>query len=93
MSAPSEKAAAAQAERVNDLHNVLATESGRRFVWRLLELSGQFQCSMGQTPEETAFNEGRRQAGIALAAECSAHALDRFLQMQEEGYRRLRGSI
>lgn len=60
---------------LNDLRAVLETRPGRRVVWRQLQRAGVFRTSFAQgIPDRTAFNEGRRDMGLALLAEI--HELD-----------------
>ena len=56
----------AEIERA-DLQTVLDSVQGRRFVWKLLCDAGVFRLSFvpGGT-DSTAFNEGRRNQGLAL---------------------------
>lgn len=56
----------AEIERA-DLEGILGTVHGRRFVWKQLCDAGVFRLSFvpGST-DSTAFNEGRRNQGLAL---------------------------
>lgn len=50
-----------------DLQNVLDSVSGRRFVWKQLSDAGVFRLSyVPGDSHSTAFNEGRRNQGLAL---------------------------
>ena len=63
-------------QKHNDLKWILATEQGRRFVWRLLETTGIFKSSFTGS-SETYFLEGQRNVGLKLLAdvmECEPQA-------------------
>lgn len=75
----------AHARALDDLACVLQTKEGRRFVWRQLEEAGVFRISFAPgAPDTTAFNEGRRNLGLALMA--AIHELDPafYLTMAQE---------
>lgn len=68
-----------------DLEHVLNTESGRRFVWRLLCRAGVFQTSFRQGQADyTAFLEGRREFGLMLMADITALNPDLYHRMAKE---------
>ncbi len=48
------------------IRQVMGTYAGRAFVWRILERARIYQSSYTPNPHDTAFNEGRRSAGLAL---------------------------
>lgn len=52
----------------NDLKYILDSEQGRRFVWRILEMTGLFKSSFTGS-SETYFLEGQRNIGLKLLAE------------------------
>ncbi len=54
---------------INDLTAVLQTESGRRWMWSLLERCRLFQSSFGANAAMTSFNEGIRNIGLQVMAE------------------------
>ena len=61
---------------------------GRRFVWALLARAGLFRSSMTTTPELTAFNEGRRDMGLALLADVMRLCPETYARMQAESISR-----
>jgi hypothetical protein len=70
---------------VRDLRKVLATESGRRVLWRLLSKCGLYTLSFaaGQS-DVTAFREGRREVGneiLIMLAEADPEA---YIRLQKE---------
>lgn len=85
-----EKAETERTERLSvrndqDFVNVLATQSGRRFVWGLIEKSGYLRISFaGEDTHLSAFNEGRRNEGGRLWDEIERLAPDRLVQMRQE---------
>jgi hypothetical protein len=75
MRTPEEREAARQAlekeQREADWKWVMSSETGRRFVWRIIdEISGATNGSFSAgAPDLTAFNEGRRAVGLQLISE------------------------
>ena len=60
---------AARRRSAEALRWLMGDARGRRFVWGLLGNAGLFRSSMAPSAELTAFNEGRRDLGLALLAE------------------------
>jgi len=52
-----------------DFRWLMADARGRRLVWHWLTAARLYESSMGPSPEATAFNEGRRNAGLVLLAD------------------------
>ena len=81
----------AQAERdkqrrlqeIADFKWLASHEQGRRFLLRLLSMSGQFRTSMTGN-SHTFFNEGMRNFGLMLIAEFNEHSLKAYVKMLEE---------
>lgn len=73
-----------QRERDASFRWLMTDRRGRRVVWRLLGEAGVFRTSMASTPALTAFNEGRRSAGLALLADISRLCPERYAEMQRE---------
>lgn len=78
--------AANGAHRQNDeaLRWLMADARGRRFVWALLGKAGLFRSSMAGSAELTAFNEGRRDIGLALLGDVMRLCPERYAGMQAE---------
>jgi len=55
-----------QAQEVEDLKWLMGTKRGRRIVHRQLERAGVWQLSFNTNAMTMAFNEGRRNEGLAL---------------------------
>lgn len=70
-------------QEIEDFKWLAAHEQGRRFLWRLLSMSGQFRTSMTGN-SQTFFNEGMRNFGLALVAEFNEHSLKAYVKMLEE---------
>ena len=80
-----EKAAkTARRRRDEALRWLMADNRGRRFVWRLLAKAGIFRSSFVESPQLTAFNEGRRDIGLGLLADVMRICPERYAQMQAE---------
>lgn len=77
-----------EAERVRrndaDLHEVMSTVRGRRFLWRMIAAAGTFGKSFDLDASLTAFNEGRRATGIALMQEAQRVSPALYLEMVHE---------
>ena len=67
-------------QKHNDLKWILATEQGRRFVWRLLETTGIFKSSFTGS-SETYFLEGQRNVGLKLLADVMECEPQAYLKM------------
>jgi hypothetical protein len=70
-------------QQVEDFKWLMAHKQGRRFVSRLLNLTGVFRTSMTGN-SSTFFNEGRRDIGLQLMAEINDHCLDQYVMMLKE---------
>lgn len=56
-------------QEIGDLKWLMSSPRGRRFVWRLLDLSGPFRLSFDTNAMKMAFNEGNRNLGNQLLNE------------------------
>lgn len=54
---------------IADVKWLMSSKKGRRFLWRLLELSGPFRLSFNSNSMTMAFNEGNRNLGNQLFSE------------------------
>jgi hypothetical protein len=80
-----EKAARRQRRQRDDaLRWLMGDARGRRVAWDLLGRAGVFRSSMAPSPELTAFNEGRRDIGLALLADVMRLCPERYAAMQAE---------
>lgn len=61
----------AKKQMESDWRFVMSTETGRRFVWRIIdEIAGSTNGSFAAgAPDLTSFNEGRRAVGLQLITE------------------------
>ena len=77
-----------------DFRTILKTAYGRRFVWKFMGKCGIFtQSFVPESPESTAFNEGRRSIGNTLLRQVIDINPEAYLQMvkankKEEEYAR-----
>ena len=74
----------ARLERNEDFRWLMGQQRGRRFVWELLAKAGLFRSSLGTSPELTAFNEGRRDLGLAVLADLMRLCPEQYARMQAE---------
>lgn len=70
-------------QEISDFKWLTAHKQGRRFLWRLLDLSGQLRSSMTGN-SQTFANEGARTFGLALMAEFHEHSIDAYAVMVKE---------
>lgn len=70
--------------RSDDMKHVMSSEQGRRFVWGLLDQAGVFRISFTGEVNSTIFNEGNRNAGLALFNDVFGLCPDLYLQMAKE---------
>ena len=74
----------------DDLQAILKIPGGRRFVLRVLGLTGIFTASFSQNSMTTSFNEGKRDIGLWLLKEIDEVDPMAFSQMQREYYSELK---
>lgn len=68
-----------------DLQWLMSTQQGRRFMWRLLSMSGVYRLSYaGEQTHETAFAEGARNIGLQLMHDVQTLCPDLYAVMVEE---------
>jgi hypothetical protein len=70
-------------EQRDDVIDLMSTEQGRRFVWRLLSYTGIYRAHEGDS-ESILKQEGRRQVGLYLLGIVSDVAEDRVFDMMRE---------
>jgi hypothetical protein len=68
----------------NDISNIVQTESGKRFIWWLLSMSGVHLPSYTGN-SDTYFNEGRRAIGLEILHRLVAYSPGTFEQMIRMG--------
>ncbi len=71
-------------EERDDLKWQMGSKRGRRIVYRLLERAGVFQISFNTNAMQMAFNEGRRNEGLALTNRLLAACPELWTQMMKE---------
>ena len=67
-----------------DLHRILQSEYGRRFVYRILGETKVYGASYAQDGNDTAFNEGKRRIGLWLIQQIESADSRAYLQMLGE---------
>jgi hypothetical protein len=74
---------------LDDMRVLLSTVSGRRFLWGLLGRCGVFRETFaGSDFCTTAFNEGRRNIGLALLSDVNEADPEKYLVMMNEAKKR-----
>ena len=68
---------------LEDIKSLMSTESGRRFVARLMDIAGIHRCSFTGN-STTFFNEGRREVGIRVYAEIQIACPELYTKMLDE---------
>lgn len=68
---------------VEDFKWLMKHEAGRRFMWRVLSMTGVFRTSM-TGDNRTFFNEGARSVGLQLMAELNDHSIEAYVKMLKE---------
>jgi hypothetical protein len=62
---------------------LMSDARGRRFIWRMLELTGVYRSSFTGN-SETFFREGARNVGLAIIADIHEFAPESYVPMLEE---------
>ncbi len=78
------KAAELKRRDDQDIENIMNTESGRRFIWALLEDTKVFASSFAGDNNATNFNEGQRNAGLRVFSDVMRVCPDMWLVMAKE---------
>lgn len=80
-------------DEVDELLWLMSDAKGRRFMWRLLSKAGVYRSTYVQGSfDGTAFQEGKRSAGLELMTLVLQHCPGRFTEMQKEAKRNERSS-
>jgi hypothetical protein len=74
----------ARETEIADLKWLMSSKRGRRFVWRLLEMSGPFRMSFNTNAMQMAFNEGSRNLGNRLFNEVMTLCPEMYPVMAKE---------
>lgn len=69
---------------IADLKWLMSSPKGRRFMWRLLEISGPFRLSFHTNAMTMAFNEGNRNLGNQLFNEVMTLCPETYPVMVQE---------
>lgn len=71
-------------QEIKDVQWILGTIQGRRFIWRLLGITGLFRTSFAGDDSRTNFNEGRRDIGLRILEDINESKPEAYLQMTQE---------
>lgn len=71
-------------KQAQDIRDVMATEGGRRVIYKLLERAGLYRCSFNGQSNQTIFNEGGRNQGLMLLSDVTQHAPTSYQLMLKE---------
>lgn len=79
----------ARDSELDDIAEVLKTEHGRRFVWRILEMAAVLRNAYTGNAD-THFNCGRQVIGTTLIADIHSRrdCFELYMQMQKEAFAR-----
>lgn len=66
---------------LDDMRAVLATDAGKRVLWRILDHCSPFATALGATDAITNFNVGRQDVGHFLYAQITEASPDAFIAM------------
>ena len=72
---------------VEDLRAVLAIQSGRRVLWRILTQCGTFKSTAASDSSLMAYNAGRQDIGHFLLSEITHANPDLLPQLMSEAYK------
>lgn len=75
-----------------DLHAIMGSESGRRWIANLLELCHPYQTPFSRDPIAMAFNCGEQNIGLQLIADLHKVSPDLYLIMMKENSNERRDS-
>lgn len=70
-------------QEIADFKWLMSDKRGRRFMWRLLDMTGLYRCSFTGN-STTFFNEGQRNIGLQLMADINEQAPEAYPQMLAE---------
>lgn len=70
-------------QEVSDFQWVMSTEAGRRYIYRLLGMTGVYRSSFTGN-NTTFFNEGQRNIGLMIQTEAIEVCTDEYLLMMKE---------
>lgn len=79
-----EKAKLRMRNEIDDLKWVMSNKRGRRHIHGILERAGVWQLSFNTNALTMAFNEGRRNEGLALLAKVTTYCTDLYTLMLKE---------
>ncbi len=71
-------------QELDDIEKQMKTRSGRRLMWRLLEMAGVFRSSFATDASVMAFQEGKRNQGLVLLSDIMAVDPDGYILMAKE---------
>lgn len=74
-------------EELSDFRNIMQTPEGRRYVWRMLSVTGVFRTSFTGN-STTFFNEGQRNVGLIIINDLNEACPERYMQMMNEANRK-----
>lgn len=66
------------------VQNLLKDEHGRNYAWNKLQSLGVFENMFDNEPLVSAYNSGKRQAGLELMNDFKQYSMDNFLKMLKE---------
>jgi hypothetical protein len=73
-----------RAAELHAMRDILRTNQGRDFMWRLLQQTGIFDTCFDKDPVVHAFKAGCRESGLWLQRELRDASTDLYLKMLKE---------
>lgn len=70
-------------QELADLREILKTKAGRRFIWRILEMSGIYKVTQGPV-DLVNFEEGKRLIGVTLMGDIAESDDEALITMMRE---------
>lgn len=82
-----EKRLVAKQERnIEDIKELCKTPQGRRFIWRIIIMSGIYQVGFIENEKYMYYSEGKRELGKNVLNDLQASDQTMFAKMQSEHY-------
>lgn len=71
-------------KELDGLSSILSTETGRKYIYSVLEFCGVYSTIFSAETNRIYFNEGQRNVGLKLIADINTACPDLYVKMIEE---------